>query len=59
MKNEIWSCEYGVRRLTLITTIIENEAIRQTFEVMFDYMWQAAKAGHAKLLAKADGRKGE
>ncbi|MEP7162235.1 MAG: helix-turn-helix domain-containing protein [Candidatus Moraniibacteriota bacterium] len=39
---------------TFITTIIENIAIRKSFDIMFDYMWRAAKAGHDKLLAQAE-----
>jgi hypothetical protein len=34
----------------LITTIIENTAIRQTFELIFEYMWAAAEPEHKKIL---------
>lgn len=52
----IYGNKVGITDLekTLITTIIENEAIRKTFETMFDYMWQAAKVGHEKLLAEVE-----
>jgi sugar-specific transcriptional regulator TrmB len=34
----------------IITTIIENTAIRQTFEILFEYMWKMAEPGHKKIL---------
>lgn len=36
----------------LITTIIENKAIHDTFEMLFDFMWRTAEIGHTEILAK-------
>lgn len=36
----------------LITTIIENKAIRQSFEAMFDYIWSASEDGHNEIICK-------
>jgi len=35
----------------VITTIIENTAIRQTFEIIFEYMWKLSEPEHQKILA--------
>jgi len=34
----------------VITTIIENPAIRKTFEMVFDYLWGSAEQDHQKIL---------
>lgn len=36
----------------LITTIIENKAIKDTFETIFDFMWRKAEENHEKVLGK-------
>ena len=36
----------------LITTIIENKAIKDTFEVLFDYLWRLSDKNHEALLEK-------
>lgn len=40
---------------SLMTTIIENTAIRQTFELIFEYMWAAAEPEHQKILQGLEG----
>jgi sugar-specific transcriptional regulator TrmB len=35
----------------LMTTIIENTAIRQTFEIIFEYLWKLSEPEHKKILA--------
>ena len=34
----------------LITTIIENEPIRVTFEILFEYIWKSAEEEHRRLV---------
>ncbi|HEY5383564.1 MAG TPA: helix-turn-helix domain-containing protein [Candidatus Paceibacterota bacterium] len=34
----------------IITTIIENPAIRKTFEMVFDYLWGSAEQDHQRIL---------
>jgi sugar-specific transcriptional regulator TrmB len=34
----------------LITTIIENAAIRQTFEILFEYIWAKSEPEHIKIM---------
>jgi sugar-specific transcriptional regulator TrmB len=33
-----------------ITTIIENTAIRHTFEIIFEYIWRAAEEEHSRIV---------
>ncbi len=40
----------------IITTIIENTAIRATFEIMFEYMWHKATPEHEKILKDITSR---
>jgi len=35
----------------IITTIIENPAIRKTFEMVFDYLWGSAEQDHRRILS--------
>jgi sugar-specific transcriptional regulator TrmB len=35
---------------SIITTIIENTAIRLTFEIMFEYIWRMAEPEHERIL---------
>lgn len=35
----------------VITTIIKNTAIRSTFEILFEYMWNMAEPEHHRILA--------
>ncbi len=39
----------------LMTTIIENTAIRQTFELIFEYMWAKSEPEHKKILESIEG----
>jgi sugar-specific transcriptional regulator TrmB len=36
----------------IITTIIENSAIRKTFECIFNYIWTAAEPEHMQIMSK-------
>lgn len=35
----------------IITTLIENPAIQQTFEMLFDYLWERTEQDHGRILA--------
>lgn len=45
--NKVGITAYGE---TLMTTIIENAAIRETFEIMFNYMWEKSNSDNETLL---------
>jgi sugar-specific transcriptional regulator TrmB len=46
--NKVGITAYGN---TLMTTIIENTAIRNTFEILFNYIWKKAEADHKEILS--------
>ncbi|MDP2838124.1 MAG: helix-turn-helix domain-containing protein [Candidatus Moranbacteria bacterium] len=44
---------------SFITTIIENEAIRGTLDMMFDSIWRASEKGHAEIIRKYQEKDGK
>ncbi|HEV7449334.1 MAG TPA: helix-turn-helix domain-containing protein [Candidatus Paceibacterota bacterium] len=46
--NKVALTSYGE---VLMTTIIENTAIRQTFEIIFEYLWKLSEPEHQRILA--------
>lgn len=41
----------------LITTIIENKAIKDTFDLLFDFMWKNTEAGHECVMKEQRQKK--
>jgi sugar-specific transcriptional regulator TrmB len=49
--NKVGITAYGD---SLMTTIIENPAIHETFEILFNYIWQKAEPDHNTILAEME-----
>ena len=49
--NKVGITAYGD---SLMTTIIENPAIHETFEILFNYIWQKAEPDHNVIIAEME-----